>query len=385
MPPKSKKKPKSIKNRENTAIHMDAIIEIVNARITFPTCKMDDSQIILRGCVAITSCKGSISGYSKSHVGLPSHTTCLKTLSQLSMNEMIQQSTYMLRDAGKNVIHKGQAYRFAIDKTQDPYYGKHDTAPDSYIVGGKSKDSTNYFFTYLTMSIMDQGRHLTLFSIPWQKGMKDIEAIQQCVKLIRDIGLKIRCLCLDREFYVGEIFQYLQNERIPHIVPVPKKGAKLKQNLSGKASKTFKYTLNEESKNPVELVITDCVVYLKGKKGKRGMKHHAFVVFGVSASPRYIREVYRHRFAIESTYRIRNIPRPKTTSKKPNIRYFYSLIASLIQNYWVSIKWNHFSSIQRGPKVVKNDLFPLAHLLELIYAEASICFSLKDIDDIKIT
>ena len=381
---KSKTKPKLAQNSEKNYCHLDAVIKIVNDRIKFPACNRGDSQIILRGCVAITSCKGSISGYSKSHEGLPSHTTCLKTLHQLDMDEMIRQSSDMLIDAGKNVIRKGQAYKFAIDKTQDPYYGKHDNTPDSHIVGGKSKDSTNYFFTYLTMSIIDQGRHLTLFSIPWQKGMKDIDAIQQCVKLIKDLGLKIRCLCLDREFYVGEIFHYLQNERIPHIVPVPKKGAKIKQNLSGKASKTFKYTLNEKSKKPVELVITDCIVYLKGKKGKRGMKHHAFVVFGVSASPRYIREVYRHRFAIESTYRIRNIPRPKTTSKMPNIRYFYSLIASLIQNYWVSIKWNHFSSIQRGPKVVKDDLFPLAHLLELIYAEASICFSLKDIDDIKI-
>jgi len=385
MVSKSKKEPIIKQNREKNARHLDIITGIVNDHITFPPGPRNDTQVILKGCVAMASCKGSISGYSRRHDGFPSHTTCLKTLHQLNMDEMIRQSADMLIHAGRNVISRGQTYKFAIDKTQDPYYGKHDNAPNSYIVGGKSKKSTNYFFTYLTMSIIDQGRHLTLFSIPWHKGMKNIDAIEQCIELIRDIGLKIRCICLDREFYSGEIFQYLQKERIPHIIPVPKKGAKLNQNLSGKKSKTFKYTLNEKSKDPVELVITDCIVYLKGKKGKHGIEHHSFVVFGTSPSPRNIRKIYRHRFAIESTYRIRNISLPKTTSKKPNVRYFYSLIAFLIQNYWVYIKWNQFARIQQGPKVIDDDLFPLAHLLEIIYVEASKWFSLKDIDEIAIT
>ena len=385
MASKYKSKPIYRQNREKNTRHLDIITGIVNDSIKFPSGARNDTQVILKGCVAIASCKGSISGYSHRHEGLPSHTTCLHTLHQLDMDEMIKQSSDMLLNAGKNVIHRGQTYKFAIDKTQDPYYGKHDNAPDSHIVGGKNKKSTNYFFTYLTMSIIDQGRHLTLFSIPWQKGKKNIDAIQQCIKLIRDLGLKIRCLCLDREFYAGEIFQYLQIEHIPHIVPVPKKGAKLKQNLSGNKSKTFKYTLNEESNDPVELVITDCIVYLMGKKGKHGIEHHAFVVFGTSPSPRNVREVYKHRFAIESTYRIRNVSLPKTTCKKPNVRYFYSLIAFLIQNYWVCIKWNQFARIQQGPKVIEDDLFPLAHLLEIIYIEASRWFSLKDIDEIAIT
>jgi putative transposase len=215
--------------------------------------------------------------------------------------------------------------------------------------------------------------------------MKDIDAIKQCIELIDHIGLKIRCLCLDREFYVGEIFQYLQMKHIPHIVPVPKRGTGLKAMLKGRKSNTFRYTLNQKTYHPVDLVITDCLVYLKGKKAKHGIEHHAFVVFGISTSPRHIRAVYRHRFAIESTYRIRNTTLPKTTTKDPKIRFFYSLIAFLIQNWWVSIKWNQFARIQRGPKVIKDDRFPLSHLIEIIRAEASNWFRLKGIDEIAIT
>lgn len=365
--------------------YMGTISRIIEDNITFPSGMRNDSLDILKACIAMASINGSISGYSRCHNGLPSHTTCLNTLHQLDTSELNLQSSNMLMAAGKDVIRKGQKYTFAIDKTQDPYYGERDNGPDSPITGGKNKKSTNYFFTYLTMSIVDQGCHLTLFSIPWQKGMKNVDAIKQCVAFIRDLGLKIRGICLDREFYDGKIFHYLQTEQIPHIVPVPKRGVTLKRKLAGRKSKTFRYTLNENLQNPVELVITDCIVYLNGKKGKHGIEHHAFVVFGMSASPRHIREIYRHRFAIESTYRIRNIPLPKTTSKKVNIRYFYSLISFLIQNLWVSIKWNRFARIQRGPKVIDNNRFPLAHLLEILHDEASRLFSLKDIDDIAIT
>ncbi len=35
-------------------------------------------------------------------------------------------------------------------------------------MGGKQKASTNYFFSYLTLSIINIDRHITLFAMPWQ-------------------------------------------------------------------------------------------------------------------------------------------------------------------------------------------------------------------------
>jgi len=385
MASKSKKSPETKRNCEKNTENVDEIYRIVYPNITILPGKRTDPQVILKGCIAAASCNASISGYTKVHTGLPSHTTSLKFLHRLNMEEMVQNASRMLVNAGKDVIRKGQKYAFAIDKTQDPYYGKHDDEPDTYTVGGKTKDSTNHFFTYLTMSIIDQGRHLTLFSIPWRKGMKNLEAIQQCIELIDQLGLKIRCLCLDREFYDGEIFQYLQETHIPHIVPAKKSGKPLKAMLKGRSSKTFNYTLNKGSKNPVDLVITDCVVYLKGKNEKHGIVHHAFVVFGISSSPRNIREIYRHRFAIESTYRLRNTTRPKTSTKDPKIRFFYALISFIIQNLWVSHKWKRCAKKQQGPKVIEEERLQLAHFAMIIQSESTNWFVLKGIDDIAIT
>jgi len=386
MPTLSKNGQKSAEYRKKNSPNLEKISGIISAHISVPPRTRFDSRVIINSCVATAMNKGSISGYTQLHDNLPSHTTCLNIIHNLDMDEMIRQSSKMLLEGGKGVISRGQTYTFAIDKTQDPYYGLRDEAPDSYIVGGKSKASTNYFFTYLTMSIVVSGCHLTIFSIPWQKGKKTLDTIRQCIELIRLLELKIRCLCLDREFYSGEIFKYLQMEQVPHIVPVAAKGDELKAKLKGKKSKTFRYTMNKTTQ-PVDLVITDCIVYLmgKGKKSKHGIEHHAFVVFGTSASPRNVRAIYRHRFAIESTYRIRNTTLAKTTTKDPKIRFFYSLTAFLIQNVWVSIKWDRFAKLQRGPKVIEEKLFPLAHLVEIIRVESLNLFRLKSIDEIAIS
>ena len=377
--------PKPRKNREKNTKITDKIIQIINSNLTIPPGKTSNTQEAITGCVAAASCKASISGYARYHTGLPSHTTCLNILHNLDMDEMVRQATSMLIQAGKDVFCRGKTYTFAIDKTQDPYYGKHDHEPGSYTIGGQRKKSTNYFFTYLTMSIVDQGRHLTIFSIPWAKGMQNLTAIQQCIELIDQFGLKIRCLCLDREFYSGEIFRDLQEKHVPHIVPVKVSGTELKAMLKGRKSKTFRYTQNQQSDTPTELVITDCVVYQKGKNGKYGLEHHAFVVSGISSSPRNIREIYRHRFAIESTYRLRNTTRPKTTTKDPKIRFFYTLISFLIQNCWISLKWNCCAKVQRGPKVIDDDRVTLAYFVEIIQHELFNWFRLKEIEDIVIS
>jgi putative transposase len=323
----------------------------------------------------------SISGFCKEHEGLPSHTTLLKILHRLNMAELVQYASAMLCEAAKGVITPGQTYTFAIDKTSDPYYGKKSKEPGSYTVGGKRKASTNYFYTYLTLSIIDKGRHITLLVLPCQKGTDNLTLIQSCIDLITAYGLNIRCLCIDREFYAAEIFSYLQQAGIPHIVPVKASGEELKEKLKGKKSNTFTYTLNATKPNAVTVTITDCLVYLKGKGGKHGLRHHAFVVYGIVPSPKKIRAIYKHRFAIESTYRLRNTTKPRTSSRDPVLRYYYTLVAFLCQNQWIHVKWNYFARIQRGPKVIEGDRFPLAHFATIVRMEALPKFKIRTVLD----
>ena len=111
------------------------------------------------------------------------------------------------------------------------------------------------------------------------------------------------------------------------------------------------------SKKKILLDIVIDVKYLKGKREKRGCENLGFVVFGVKWSPRKVNKVYRRRFAIESSYRMRNVVKPKTSSKNANIRYFYALISFLLKNIWLYLQKKHFTIVKRGPQVIDEDKF----------------------------
>lgn len=126
----------------------------------------------------------------------------------------------------------------------------------------------------MTLSVVDKDKHFTLAVIPWTKEMKNLDGIQQCIDIIHNFGLKIKCLCLDRQFYAANILRYLQNQRIPHIVPAKVNCDELRNKLKERKSKTFQYVINSGKKNALEITICDCVLYLMGKKEKHGTAHH---------------------------------------------------------------------------------------------------------------
>ena len=62
----------------------------------------------------------------------------------------------------------------------------------------------------------------------------------------------------------------------------------------------------EKTIEKVELDIVIDVKYMKGKRGKNGCEDLGFIVNSVDWSPRKVSTTYRRRFAIESSYRMRN-------------------------------------------------------------------------------
>jgi putative transposase len=153
-------------------------------------------------------------------------------------------------------------------------------------------------------------------------------------------------------------------------------------NLSGRTSHIFPYTIKGKDQ-AVSVQVFDIVKYRKGKGKKKGVVHHPYVFFLVLPSKSLIESHYRHRFAIESTYRERNTVRAKTSSKDPVIRYFYFIVAMLLRNVWIAIQWEMFAKIQRGPKVVLADVFKFKHLIAILIEVGSHQFPLKDISSLQ--
>lgn len=78
---------------------------------------------------------------------------------------------------------------------------------------------------------------------------------------------------------------------------------------------------------------------------------------------RSIHSDYRLRFGIESSYRMKNQCRIKTTTKNPIVRFLFVSIAFLIVNLWIYLLWRYVSHSRRGGRLLYPKLFSLAQML----------------------
>ncbi|WP_048124376.1 hypothetical protein [Methanosarcina lacustris] len=47
-----------------------------------------------------------------------------------------------------------------------------------------------------------------------------IDFVTTLTEIICELGVKVKVLCIDREFYTRAVMRYLQSAKIPFIVPV---------------------------------------------------------------------------------------------------------------------------------------------------------------------
>jgi putative transposase len=63
---------------------------------------------------------------------------------------------------------------------------------------------------------------------------------------------------------------------------------------------------------------------------------------------------------------MRNIVKPRTSTKNAEVRYFYTLVSILLKNIWLYLQKKHFTIVKRGPQVVDEDKFRFNMFILLI-------------------
>jgi putative transposase len=122
----------------------------------------------------------------------------------------------------------------------------------------------------------------------------------------------------------------------------------IKQFLQGRKSYKTTYTMQKNKEDYVTFDLWVVCKYQKGKRKKQGVEYFAYVVYRPPISLGYIHTDYRRRFGIESSYRIKNIGRIKTTNKNPVIRLLFIGISFLLVNIWINLLWRKVSLPRRG-------------------------------------
>lgn len=245
----------------------------------------------------------------------------------------------------------------AIDLTLIPYHGK--PASDiKEIFRSKPKSGTSHFHAYATAAVIHKGYRYTvaLMHVEYGTSMKDV--VKQLVRLIRRRGIKIRYLLLDKGFYSVSVLSYLKRANLGYIIPILLRGRRKKDKkappsgmraLLKKKNGYYRQTITGQDgqRKKARLTINVCVAtkdYLHEKTGKNHRKKLLFAISKVRRTWREIRELYRKRFSIETTYRQMNEARIKTCTRDPRLRLLFVAIALVLRNVWV---WIHFRLAKR--------------------------------------
>jgi hypothetical protein len=262
--------------------------------------------------------------------------------------------------------------RLAIDLTLIPYHGEPFRDP-AEVYRGPAKDGTSHFHAYATAYVVLKGQRFTVALTAVAKGEPLKEVVRRLLKQARSVGVRPRLLLLDRGFYGVDVIRYLQAARYPFLMPVVIRGRKADDPRGPggtrvfavmKRSGWFVYTVKGGTKRTARVAICVSCRNYRGQWKRHGRQALVYACWGVAGrSCTWVRETYRARFGIESSYRQMNQARGRTSTRRPGLRLLYAGIALVLRNEWVWLHFEVLSTPRRGGRAIRLERLRLRQLL----------------------
>ena len=166
--------------------------------------------------------------------------------------------------------------------------------------------------------------------------------LQRLWKQLESSGIRCKLVLLDRYFFNVQVMKWLQENDLPFIMPVVKRGRKPKKGKAARGVRAclrwkagaYAYTHAHAGESVSFTLVVNYKSYRHARTGKRKQKKWLFATWKIRRSPTEIRETYRRRFGIETSYRQLNQARARTTTRDPLYRLFLVGLALLLRNLW---------------------------------------------------
>ena len=246
-----------------------------------------------------------------------------------------------------------RAWPVAIDWHLVPYYGRPQRSRNE-VYCSKPRQGTTRFHAYATACVVHAGRRYTL-ALSWvRRHETGAVVLRRLLAGLRQRGLRIKLLLLDRYFYGVPVMALLQELRVPFLMPVADRGRKPRKRrratsglrwLRRQKAGWYSHTLKRGKQ---EVKVSVCVCYHSYRRrgsGERRRQKLLFAAWRVRGAPREIHRRYRRRFGIESSYRQARQARIHTCTRDPRVRLVFVAVALLLRNLWV---WVHAEVLAPG-------------------------------------
>lgn len=246
----------------------------------------------------------------------------------------------------------------AIDLTLIPYHGKPQKNLDE-IYRSKAKSGTSHFHAYATAYVIRKGLRFTVALTSVGRDDPLPAVLQRLLREAARAGVRPRYLLLDRGFCSVEVIRYLQNARYAWLMPLVLRGRKADHPQGPSASRVFagrtrsgwaEYTMTSATKRKARFRVCIKCRNRRGERGRHGREALVYA-FGGPLHPSsftWVKETYRSRFAIETSYRQMHQARIRTCTRDPLLRLLYVGIALLLRNVWVWLHWQVLAHRRRG-------------------------------------
>ena len=310
-----------------------------------PNVDYRDRKIICH-LVNASTAQTTVNQVSKSSSNAASEGAIRYRLRNLDLEEVQRALNQMLKNKAIKTLPR-RALTFAIDFVLILFYGEEENEGDT--VRSKARQGTTRFFAYASIYVILRNKRYTLAVKYIRKGESLTDVIGFLLEEVEEAGFKIKGLYLDRQFFTVDVINYLQGREIPFIMPCVLRGRSggIRNLFVGRKSYSTHYTMHSKE-GEATFQANIVVKYSKGKYKRKGVKYFAYAVHGMEIPVKRTFKEYRKRFGIESSHKLMNAARARTSSKKPVLRLLYVGIAFLLMNIWIYVHWMYLSIRRKG-------------------------------------
>lgn len=215
----------------------------------------------------------------------------------------------------------------AIDETYEPFYGsKHKMTP--WIFGYKPVRGCTGCYKFAVISIVCRTQKFVIGIVPILVGTAKEEYLSKLIELVSN-KITIKHILLDRGFYSAKIFKYLLTNKQKFICLCPKNSLTKKyfyqKDLEYSVIHSMKYN-SDFSTNKINISLF-IIKHYKGYNwlfaSNLNLDHYKDYV-----------HFYKHRWGIETTFRVCDQSRIPSKSKHISIRLFLFIFSILLYNIW---------------------------------------------------
>jgi hypothetical protein len=229
--------------------------------------------------------------------------------------------------------------RLAIDYHRIPYYG----TPDRDTTRAKRSAGTHTFHTYATACVVGGSDRYTvgLTAVADREPMTAV--LGRLLDQVAAARVPVRVVLLDRAFFSIAVMRALQARRLPFVIPAVIRGRKPRPGVPAaglravrrRGAGRYAYTHEDRGQSVRVAVVVAHKTYRHHRTGRRHTRKLLYVTWRVAGGPVAVRDLYRLRFGIESSYRQLGEARPRTSCRDGVVRLLWVAIGLVVRNAWV--------------------------------------------------